>query len=258
MCCAVKLVTTLTLLGNGSGDVFFHRSMQRLSDDDGFDAWVELLHFWSNAHPEIERFYRPPDPVGRFPARKARLKRCRAPRQVSSRCSNGTPPPATTRFEEERVRAASINGRVCLAVSAALKDCALSRAEVAQRMSAYLGERVSEPMLNAYASQGRDDKTISLTRFVALLHVTRDRRLLEMIAEQFGWAVIDRKYLPLIDLAAVQERRDELGRHADALRDKPAREARCEPGEGMVQRGRDRCACAAGCPDDETGRAGFC
>lgn len=129
-----------------------------------------------------------------------------------------TPPPATTRFEEERVRAATINGRVCMAVSAALKDCGLTRAEVAQRMSAYLGQPVSKAMLDAYASQGREDHTIGLTRFIALLHVTRDRRLLEMIAEQFGWAAIDRKYLPLIDLAAVQERQDELRRHADALR----------------------------------------
>ncbi len=129
-----------------------------------------------------------------------------------------TPPPATVRFEEERVRAATINGRICLAVSAALKDCAMSRDEVAQRMSAYLGERVSVAMLNSYASQGREDHTISMTRFVALLHVTRDRRLLEMIAEPFGWAAIDRKYLPLIDLAAINERQEELRQQANVLR----------------------------------------
>ena len=139
-----------------------------------------------------------------------------APGQLS--LLDWTPPPATVRFEEERIRAATINGRICMAVSAALKDCTLSRADVALRMSAYLGERVSEAMLNAYASQGREDHVIPLTRFMALLHVTRDRRLLEMIAEPFGWAAIDRKYLPLIDLAAINERQEELRQQANVLR----------------------------------------
>lgn len=136
------------------------------------------------------------------------------------------PPAATVRFEDERTRAATIDGRICKAISAALTDCRLSRENVATAMSAFLGKPVSLPMLNRYASQAAEEHAISMTRFIALLHVTRDRRLLEMIAETMGWAVVERRHLPLIELAAVQEKTDELRRQADALR----REARARGG----------------------------
>jgi hypothetical protein len=126
------------------------------------------------------------------------------------------------RFEDHRVRAASIAGRLCKAISAALDECGKPRERVAEAMSAFLGTRVSLNMLNAYASEARENHQISAVRFVALIHATGDRRLLELLADGFGWAVIERRYLPLIDLAQVREREDELGRTADAIR----REAR--------------------------------
>jgi len=73
-------------------------------------------------------------------------------------------------------------------------------------------------MLNAWASEARDEHTIPLTRLIALLHATRDRRLLELLAAELGWAVIERRHLPMIELAAVQERQDALRRQADRLR----------------------------------------
>ncbi len=128
------------------------------------------------------------------------------------------PPAAVARFADERVRAASLAGLVCRAVSEALKDCGMPREQVAARMSAYLGEDVSKHMLDAYASEARDQHNISVVRLVALLHATADRRLLEVFAELFDWAVIERKFLRLIDIAALQEREDELRRAREALR----------------------------------------
>lgn len=141
-------------------------------------------------------------------------------RAVASQMSllDWTPPATTVRFDDHLVRAATIRAQVCRAIAAALSDCKLSRDDIAQRMSEFLGERVSKAMLDAYASQAREDHAISLPRFLALVHVTQDRRLLELIAEMFGWAVIERRHLPLIELAAVQDRVDELKRNADALR----------------------------------------
>jgi hypothetical protein len=128
------------------------------------------------------------------------------------------PPETVSRFDDHQVRAASIGGRVCKAISAALDGCGKPRADVAEAMSQFLGSRVSTNMLNAYASQAREDHQISVVRFTALIHATGDRRLLELLAESFGWSVIERKYLPLIELAAVRERADELNSAADALR----------------------------------------
>jgi hypothetical protein len=132
------------------------------------------------------------------------------------------PPEPVAAFPPERVRGASFAARLSRAVSQALADCGASRDAVAERMSAFLGQRVSKAMLDAYASPSRADHGIGAERLMALVHATGDRRLLELLAEPMGWTVIERRYLPLIQLAAVREREDELRRAAELLR----REAR--------------------------------
>lgn len=127
------------------------------------------------------------------------------------------PPEPVVRFEEPAVRAATIAQRIGRGVAAALRDCDAPRKEIARRMGEYLGAEVSPNMLDAYASQARADHTISAARLMALLHATRDRRLLELLAEPLGWAVIERKHLPLIQVAALREQEDELRRAREAL-----------------------------------------
>ena len=88
---------------------------------------------------------------------------------------------------------------------------------IAKAMTEFLGEPVSKNMLDAYASQARTEHTISVPRFIALIHATHDRRLLELLAEMFGWAVIPREMLPLIRVAAIREREEELREQRRAL-----------------------------------------
>lgn len=134
------------------------------------------------------------------------------------------PPAVVARFEPARVKGATWEMRFARAVSETLHDCGLGREEVAARMSAFLGERVSVNMLNAYASTARPEHRLTLGRLLALLHATGDRRLLEMIGAECGWAVVERKFLPLIELAAVQEAEARLKRRANQLRAKAAAE----------------------------------
>jgi hypothetical protein len=131
-----------------------------------------------------------------------------------------TPPAPTERFEEHKVRAGSPAGRISRAVAAALNESRLKRSDIAKAMSEFLGETVTINMLNAYASQEREQHKITLLRFLALVHATRDRRLLQLFAEPMGWAVIDSKHLPLIELAMVQDKQEELRQQAAALRQK--------------------------------------
>lgn len=128
------------------------------------------------------------------------------------------PPEPVASFAPERVRAANLGDGIARAVAAALRDADVGRDEIAARMSAFLGEPVPRSMLDAYASEARRTHPIPVTRLIALIHATRDRRLLQLIAEPMGWAVIERRHLPLIELAAVQDRAEELRRRADALR----------------------------------------
>lgn len=121
-------------------------------------------------------------------------------------------------FAPETVRGASIAVSLSKGVSQALKACGRSRADVAELMSQYLDESISEATLNAYASEAKGEHIINVVRFVALLHVTRDRRLLELVASMFDWAVIERKYLPAIAMAQKLEKRAEMDREIDSDR----------------------------------------
>ncbi len=85
-------------------------------------------------------------------------------------------------------------------------------------MSEYLGEDVGKNILDAYASASRKSHQISVTRFIGVLAATQDRRLLELIAGMFGWAVVEKRHLRLINIAAIEEKQAELARAAKVQR----------------------------------------
>ena len=140
-----------------------------------------------------------------------------SPRQLDL-LNDWTPPETTAAFDPALIRASTIAGMISRAVAAALRDCPLKRAEVAERMTAYLGEAVTTNMVNAYASQAREEHVIPVNRLLALIHVTNDRRLLQALADQFGWAVIEKRHLPMIEAAAIDAHIRELDKRRDALR----------------------------------------
>lgn len=125
-----------------------------------------------------------------------------------------TPPEIVPAYPAEKVRAATMRGRMAKAVSLALRECGLERVVVAQRMSSHLGEAVSEHMLDNYASEARTDTVISLIRLMALIHVTGDLRLLQVLAEQFGQVVVDKRYVSIIRAQQLREKSLELARQA--------------------------------------------
>ena len=127
-----------------------------------------------------------------------------------------TPPEPVLRFAEADVRAPNVTAVLARAVSASLQGH--DRGAVADGMGDFLGARVSRAMLDAYASQARADHAISAPRFWALVHATGDRRLLELMAARQDWAVVERRHLPLIELASLREHQDDLERHEAALR----------------------------------------
>lgn len=127
-----------------------------------------------------------------------------------------TPEPVVERFPAERVRAASLPALVARAVSETLKDCGLPRAKVAADMSAFLDERVTEAMLNAYASAARESHNIPAHRLIALALVANDARLLNAVLEDADFIVVSAKYEPLIRREMAREARDRLDREIDA------------------------------------------
>lgn len=129
------------------------------------------------------------------------------------------PRSVVARFDESVVRAGNDRGRVARAVAATLRDQTSERSAIAQEMSAYLDERVSEAMLNRYASQGAEDHSISAHRLIALAVITGDARLINALLADTGLIAISGKYEALIRREQAREAAERLQRvaaHADA------------------------------------------
>lgn len=125
------------------------------------------------------------------------------------------PQEPTVRFSEAEVRGASHKARTCRAMALALDECGASRDEVAQRMSDYLGETVSVHMLNAYVSEARENHTINIDRFAALVHATQDWRLLALLPGLFGFSVVEDRHVGLIRAAQRREAAARLLKEAE-------------------------------------------
>jgi len=121
------------------------------------------------------------------------------------------PPQPAKAFEPEKIRAASLRSMICRSIALSLKDCDRGREEIAEEIAAFLGESCPKNMLDSYASEAREDHTIPLVKFLGLVHATRDMRLLQILAQQFGWAVIPEKYLGAVEEAVIAAKEEELG-----------------------------------------------
>jgi hypothetical protein len=128
------------------------------------------------------------------------------------------PPEVVHRFDDHMVRAANLKNKISLAVAETLKGSELTREAISDAMVDWLGEGMSKNLLDAYASQAREEHVISLLRLIALIHATGDLRILQMIAELFDHSVVDDRYLPWIEVGQLAERKDEFDRAFDAAR----------------------------------------
>jgi len=130
------------------------------------------------------------------------------------------------RFDDEQVRAAAIGGKISKAITTILmdaklrEDAPLNRTDVAKKMTDWLDHEVTENMLSAYCSEARIDHNISLPRAIALMVVTEDSRLLSLIADEIGLAVIPKKYEGTVKEAILLEQKEELEKEITLLRGK--------------------------------------
>ncbi len=85
---------------------------------------------------------------------------------------------------------AGLDRMVAAAVATALKEDTRPREVVAGAMSALLGEPVTKLMLDAYASEARDQHNIPAHRALALVAVTERFDLLDALARRIGAAIL--------------------------------------------------------------------
>lgn len=109
--------------------------------------------------------------------------------------------PAVRYDAPEEVRAASLAATFIRGMAKAEEQSGKSREDIAAAMSGYLQQPVSKAILDQYMSEGREDYVINVVRFLAFMDATRDFRLLSLLAEPFGLAVIEKRYLAAVEEA---------------------------------------------------------
>lgn len=126
------------------------------------------------------------------------------------------PEPVVVRFDHGEVQAWSLSGRLSKAVSITMDEADLSREEIAAAMSDLLKAPVSKAMLDAYASQAREQHSISAVRLAALVEITGDVRPLNTLLESAGLIVIPAKYEALLRREKAREIRERAERDEQA------------------------------------------
>lgn len=130
------------------------------------------------------------------------------------------PPQIGVGYSGEVTGRGPLDNKIARLVSHALRDAredGVSRAEVARRMSAYLGRSISEAMLNKWSSEGSEDHRIPLEAFIGLVQATGNKQLLGFAPGEFGLTVIESEYADLIEERLLDDHIEEMQARRQAL-----------------------------------------
>lgn len=129
-----------------------------------------------------------------------------------------TPPePVAAQLASDLAGGGTLDMKIAKAVAHAMADSGKPRSKIAEEMSDYLGQRVTENMLDVYASQGRRDHKITLERFMALIEVTGCTDLLAFVCAPAGYVAVPRQYEAVIRKHQLREARERLDREEQAI-----------------------------------------
>lgn len=126
----------------------------------------------------------------------------------------------TIGYGDDVVGRGSLGNRIARLVSRALrdtKDDGLSRAEIAQRMGAFLERQITLASLDKWASEAAEEHRIPLDAFVALIEATGQHQLLGFLPGMFGFAVVPVRYVKMIELQQLEDHEREVAARKEAL-----------------------------------------
>lgn len=123
------------------------------------------------------------------------------------------PPKVEIGYEPEVAGRGHLDNKIARLISRALQDAKhnqnISRFEIAGKMTIYLDRKVSEEIINKWASEASDNR-IPLDAFIALIDVTDAQELLGFVPEIFGHLVVPEKYSSVIDLYLIEKHEEEV------------------------------------------------
>jgi transcriptional regulator with XRE-family HTH domain len=116
--------------------------------------------------------------------------------------------------EDQKVHGPALGNAVKERMHKALDRCmkaeGISRAEVAHRMSEFLGAKITESYLNQYVSASAGDKQINVARLIAFVQATNSHELIGFLAAQFDMRAVTTRHAMLIKRELLKERLNAL------------------------------------------------
>lgn len=127
------------------------------------------------------------------------------------------PPRVVVGYADEVSGSGELPNRIARLVSRALRDARkdrdLSRDDIARLLTGGLGRKITESTLEQWASEASVNHRIPLDAFVELIAATGATDLLGFIPGLFGFAVVPRRYMAVIELQLIEEQERELAAH---------------------------------------------
>lgn len=117
---------------------------------------------------------------------------------------------------------AGIEQRICRTVGMILNSDPRPREILAAEMSLLLEDEISRAMLDAYSSPARADHKVPMSRFLALIAVTKRHDLLDPLMREIGAAV-------LVGAEVMTARLGQIDREIARLRDEKTKLAATAP-----------------------------
>lgn len=128
-----------------------------------------------------------------------------------------TPVEVAARIDPDVSKGGTLDVKIARVLAHAMQKSDMSRAQIADAMSDHLGQRVTENMLDCYASSARRDHKITLERFIALLEVTDCYELLAFVCDFAGFVAVPERYADIIEIWREDREIEERTRRRDAL-----------------------------------------
>ncbi len=123
---------------------------------------------------------------------------------------------------------AGLSAMMAASVGRMLKDDERPREVIAAEMSVLMAEEVTAHMLNAWASEARDNHNVSAARWLALIAVTARHDIFDAMARRIGAAVFFGDEIKAARLGHLHARKRQLDAEIRAL----------APGTTPIERGR--------------------
>ncbi|MAU96193.1 MAG: hypothetical protein CMP81_09930 [Fulvimarina sp.] len=130
-------------------------------------------------------------------------------RDAHTRDLFAAPEPVSVGFGPEVTGRGSLASQIARVVSRTTQDAreeaGMTRRHLAELLTVRLGRPVSETSIEKWASEAAEENRIPLDAFIALIAETKGYEALGFVPSLFGYAVVEEKYVEIIEMKQIED-----------------------------------------------------